>query len=126
MPIPVTALVLVLITFMSASTSVQTPTPRDPKASESRANEHQANERRANELQESNGASRGDKNGIGTRTASPRKKPPDGLLPVVELTRLSYTPSERPQALLYGTHLLIVGSSGFVEGRDAATGTSRP
>jgi outer membrane protein assembly factor BamB len=52
-----------------------------------------------------------------------KKKPPDGLLPVTELSRLAYSPRDNPRALLYGNHLLVVGQSGFVEGHDAATGT---
>ena len=55
-------------------------------------------------------------------TRAPRKKPPDGLLPVEELTRLDFTPRDRPKALLYGTTLLVVGSSGFVQGHDAVSG----
>ena len=55
-------------------------------------------------------------------TLPPRKKPPDGLLPLEELTRLDFTPRDRPKTLLYGTNLLVVGSTGFVQGHDAVTG----
>ena len=96
MTFPMAALVLVLTVFMRTSTAIQTP--------------------------QSNDASLEDKDEIEAPTPPPRKNPPDGLLPVAELTRLSFTPRDRPKALLYGTHLLVVGSSGFVEGRDAATG----
>lgn len=94
------ALVLVLTLSIQASPSTQSPQPTDPTADEPQ------------EVQD----------GTDTPKPAPPKKPPDGLLPVQELTRLSFTPRDRPKALLYGTHLLIVGSSGFVEGRDAATG----
>ncbi|GMR23450.1 MAG: hypothetical protein BMS9Abin37_1880 [Acidobacteriota bacterium] len=111
MPTPVSAFVLVLTIFMRASTSIQTPKPSETKADEQQADE-----------QQKSNASLEDKDEIDTSTPPPRKQPPDGLLPVAELTRLSFPPSDRPKALLYGTHLLIVGRSGFVEGRDAATG----
>lgn len=94
------ALVLALTLFIQASPSTQTPQTGDPTADEPQEVEDE----------------------IGTPTPAPPKKPPDGLLPVEELARFSFTPRDRPKALLYGTHLLIVGSSGFVEGRDAATG----
>ena len=102
----VAALVLVLTLFISASASTQTPKPGDPTA---------------DEPQDANTASL-EEDEIGTPAPAPPPKPPDGLLPVEELTRFSFTPTDRPQALLYGAHLLIVGSTGFVEGRDAATG----
>ena len=111
MPIPVTALVLVLTIVIRASTAVQTPKPSEPQADEPQA-----------KPQQSDAASLADEDEVKAPTPPPRKKPPDGLLPVVELTRLDFTPRDRPKALLYGTHLLVVGSSGFVEAHDAATG----
>ena len=55
--------------------------------------------------------------------APPPPKSPDGLLPVMEIARLEYAPTDRPRPLLHGQVLLVVGASGFVEAHDAETGT---
>ena len=54
--------------------------------------------------------------------APPPPKPPDGLLPVMEIARLEYAPTDRPKPLLHGQVLLVVSASGFVEAHDAETG----
>ncbi len=54
--------------------------------------------------------------------APPPPNPPDGLLPVMEIARLKYEPTDRPKPLLHGQVLLVVSASGFVEAHDAATG----
>lgn len=52
-------------------------------------------------------------------------KPPAGILPVAEVTRLSYAPRERPRVRFIGDTLVVVTQSGTVEGHDAATGEFR-
>ena len=52
----------------------------------------------------------------------PPPPPPDGLLPVMEIARLEYSPTDRPKPLLHGQVLLVVSASGFVEAHDAETG----
>ena len=54
--------------------------------------------------------------------APPPPKPPDGLLPVMELARFEFAPTDRPKPLLHGRVLLVVSASGFVEAHDAETG----
>ena len=117
MPIPVAALVLLLTIVIRASTAVQTPKPSEPQADEPQAKTQAKTQAKP---QESHAASLAGEDEA--PTPPPRKKPPEGLLPVTELTRLDFTPRDRPKALLYGNHLLVVGSSGVVEGHDAATG----
>jgi outer membrane protein assembly factor BamB len=52
-------------------------------------------------------------------------RPPDGILPVGEIARLSFAPSELPKVLLHSDRLIIVTASGAVEGHDAGTGEFR-
>jgi outer membrane protein assembly factor BamB len=52
-------------------------------------------------------------------------KPPDGILPVGEVARLSFAPSELPKVMLHGDRLVVVTASGGVEGHDALTGEFR-
>jgi len=54
--------------------------------------------------------------------APPPPSPPDGLLPVMEIARLEYEPTDRPKPLLHAQVLLVVSASGFVEAHDAETG----
>lgn len=55
--------------------------------------------------------------------AQPR--PPEGILPVGEISRISFTPSDRPALLLHANRLVIVTTAGAVEGHDAASGEFR-
>jgi outer membrane protein assembly factor BamB len=62
-------------------------------------------------------------------TEEPKPKagpgPPEGILPVGEIARLSFAPSELPKVLLHGDRLAVVTASGAVEGHDAGTGEFR-
>lgn len=51
--------------------------------------------------------------------------PPAGILPVGEIARLSFAPSDRPRVFLHGDRLTIVTASGTVQGHDAASGEFR-
>lgn len=51
--------------------------------------------------------------------------PPDGLLPLAEVARFSYTPSERPSVLVEETTLIVVTSSGVVDAYDTTTAELR-
>jgi outer membrane protein assembly factor BamB len=51
--------------------------------------------------------------------------PPAGILPVGEIARLSYAPSDRPRVFLHGDRLVVVTNSGAVEGHEASTGEFR-
>ncbi|HJS75460.1 MAG TPA: hypothetical protein VJ921_14305, partial [Vicinamibacteria bacterium] len=48
-------------------------------------------------------------------------RPPEGILPVGEIARLSFGPSDLPKVLLHGDRLAVVTASGSVEGHDAVT-----
>lgn len=52
----------------------------------------------------------------------PPPTPPDGILPLEEIVRVSYAPRERPVVALFGDTLVVVTTSGKVDGYDAATG----
>ncbi len=52
-------------------------------------------------------------------------RPPEGILPVGEIGRLSFAPSDQPKVFLHGERLAIVTASGTVEGHDAASGEFR-
>lgn len=52
-------------------------------------------------------------------------RPPEGILPVGEIVRISFAPSDRPNLLLHGNRLVVTTASGGVEGRDAASGEFR-
>ena len=109
-----TALAVFLALFVSATPAwCQPPSDEVPPSTES--DKGTANDVTSNATAPGEGADE-------LLPPPPPPKPPAGLLPVAELTRLEYTPRDRPKALLYGTHLLVVGRSGFVEGHDAATG----
>ena len=52
-------------------------------------------------------------------------RPPEGILPVGEVARLSFAPSDRPQVFLDENRLVIVTASGAVEAHDAGSGEFR-
>jgi outer membrane protein assembly factor BamB len=52
-------------------------------------------------------------------------RPPQGILPVGEIGRLSFAPSDQPKVFLHGDRLAIVTASGAVEGHDAASAEFR-
>lgn len=56
---------------------------------------------------------------------TPAFRPPEGLLPLVELTRFRYAPSDRPRARLVHETLVIITASGAVEARDPSNGEFR-
>jgi len=51
--------------------------------------------------------------------------PPEGILPLGEIARLSFAPSDRPRVFLHENRLTIVTASGGVEGHDADSGEFR-
>lgn len=51
--------------------------------------------------------------------------PPEGILPVGEITRVGFAPSDLPQVLLHGSRLVIATVSGSVVAHDAGTGEFR-
>jgi outer membrane protein assembly factor BamB len=53
------------------------------------------------------------------------RRPPDGILPVAEIARLSFAPSDVPKLLLHGDRLVAAAVSGGVEARDAGSGEFR-
>ncbi len=61
----------------------------------------------------------------GEKKAKAPPRPPEGILPVGEIVRLSFPPSDRPRLLLHWNRLVVVTESGGVEGHDAATGEFR-
>jgi outer membrane protein assembly factor BamB len=52
-------------------------------------------------------------------------RPPEGILPVGEIARLSFAPSDRPIVFLHENRLVIVTATGAVEGHDASSGEFR-
>ncbi len=52
-------------------------------------------------------------------------RPPEGILPLGEIVRLSFAPSDQPKVFLHGERLAVVTASGAVEGHDAASGEFR-
>ncbi len=55
----------------------------------------------------------------------PPPKPPEGILPLGEIARFTYAPSDRPLVFLHGNQLVMVTSAGSVEAHDAGTGEFR-
>jgi outer membrane protein assembly factor BamB len=51
----------------------------------------------------------------------PPPRPPEGILPVGEVARIRFAPSERPRAVFHQSRLFLVTASGSVEARDAAS-----
>ncbi|HEY7697524.1 MAG TPA: PQQ-binding-like beta-propeller repeat protein, partial [Vicinamibacteria bacterium] len=52
-------------------------------------------------------------------------RPPEGILPLGEIARLSFAPSDRPGLMLHGNRLVVVTASGAVEAHDADSGEFR-
>ena len=51
-------------------------------------------------------------------------KPPEGILPIQELTTVSYSSNDHPALLMHETILFVSSRSGLVEAHDASTGES--
>jgi outer membrane protein assembly factor BamB len=52
-------------------------------------------------------------------------RPPEGILPLGEIARLSFAPSDRPRVFLQENRFVIVTASGAVEAHDAGSGEFR-
>jgi outer membrane protein assembly factor BamB len=121
MPFPVRSLALLLVALplpLSLSLSLSLAAPSVVSAQLPTQSQPRPQPRSLEDEPEAQESPEGTEPGSGKEGA----RPPDGILPVAEIARLPYGPSDRPQVEIVGSALIVSTASGLVEEHDALSG----